>query len=253
MDPALVLYALCGLVGLAIAIFVVGSLVSVLRRPQLPDLSSLELGQAALTIAPLSPFASPPIAARSAIDNTTFEVQATTPFQRAVRALTPVPWLPKLPPAPITPLAPAKPRIDIPELPRLAAVTPVAPVPPVRTVEERSVSVVAVPSLTPKPELVPKADAAKPRPHRRTQQRARLPAPAVRFANWEARYPRKHGRGRRIVLVAFALLVASSGALVAAPHLIDPLCDDYAWFGDDAAQSVRQVAIDAHDTIASWL
>jgi hypothetical protein len=251
MDPALVLYALCGLVGLAIAIFVVGSLVSVLRRPQLPDLTSLELGQAALTIAPLAPLGpSPSMVARVAQDNSTFEIQATTPFQRAVRALTPVPWLPKLPPAPITPLAPAKPRIDIPELPRLAASTPVAPV---RTVEERSVSVVAVPSLTPKPELVAKPGAAKPRAHRRTQQRARLPAPAMRFANWEARYPRKHGRGRRIVLVMLALLVACSGALVAAPHLIDPLCDDYEWFGDDAAQSVRQVAVDAHDTLARWL
>ena len=80
----------------------------------------------------------------------------------------------------------------------------------------------------------------------------RLPALPVMFASWATRYPRKR-RGGRVVLVALALLVACRGALVAAPHLIDPLCDDYELLGDDAVQSVRQVAIDAHDAIASLL
>ena len=250
MDPTLVLYGSVGLVGLALAIFVVMSVVSLLRPPQLPDLAGFELGKAALTIAPI-----PSVALHPSSEDRRLEVQATTPFLRTLRTLTPVPWLPRLGPAPITPLEPSKPRIDIPDLPRLKAATPARPAPSGvsrSTAPATAVAPARAPATPVAPTRAPATTSVASGPPRR--QRVRLPTPPVMFASWAARYPRNaQRRVRRLLLVTFTVLVACSGALVAAPHAIDPLCDDYRWFGDDAASSVRQLALDAHDAIADVL
>lgn len=67
-------------------------------------------------------------------------------------------------------------------------------------------------------------------------------------------YPER--RSRKLVRFVMGLLVVgvlAAGAAIAYPALLDPLCDDYEWFGADAAQVVRQHARAAHAVIAQFI
>lgn len=53
-----------------------------------------------------------------------------------------------------------------------------------------------------------------------------------------------------------ALLVTSAlaaGAVVAFPAMLDPLCDDYEWFGNDTALVIRDYARDAHTAVVEFV
>lgn len=68
---------------------------------------------------------------------------------------------------------------------------------------------------------------------------AHLPVYPARRARWLV----------RIVVGLFVTSALAAGAVVAYPAMIDPLCDDYQWFGDTAAQSIREHARDANAAI----
>lgn len=53
----------------------------------------------------------------------------------------------------------------------------------------------------------------------------------------------------RIVIGTIVTLTLASGTIIAFPSLLDPLCDDYEWFGTEAASVVRHHACDAHNAI----
>jgi hypothetical protein len=58
---------------------------------------------------------------------------------------------------------------------------------------------------------------------------------------------------RRIIVGLFVTTVIAAGAVVTYPALLDPACDDYEWFGADAALVVREYAQGAHDAIAGFV
>lgn len=71
---------------------------------------------------------------------------------------------------------------------------------------------------------------------------ARLPVYPVRRTRWLA----------RVVLGMVVASVLAAGVVVAYPALLDPLCDDYEWFGARASQIVREHAQDARAAIVDW-
>ena len=70
-------------------------------------------------------------------------------------------------------------------------------------------------------------------------------------------HPTLQRRRRRPVLRVFVVtivFVITAGAVgVAQPSLLDPLCDDYEWFGADTAAAARDYAWTAHDWIYDLL
>jgi hypothetical protein len=63
-------------------------------------------------------------------------------------------------------------------------------------------------------------------------------------------YPHRRSRTLgRILIGLFVALTLASGTIIAVPSVIDPLCDDYEWFGAEAANVVRHYACDAHNSI----
>ncbi len=78
---------------------------------------------------------------------------------------------------------------------------------------------------------------------------ARLPSQPIRPV-----YPVR--RSRKLVRFTLALVIASivaGASVVAYPAMLDPLVDDYEWFGSDYAQLVRAYARDAHAAIAGLI
>jgi hypothetical protein len=61
--------------------------------------------------------------------------------------------------------------------------------------------------------------------------------------------PRRPRRVLRFALGTLAVLVIAAAVPIARPSVLDPLCDDYAWFGDDAVRVLRDGARVAHDAI----
>jgi hypothetical protein len=282
MGPIVTLYILAGCVAAAAALFVVMLLVSVMRRPQLPSISTF-----------------------------------TPPLQRMMRALTPLPLAPAgvaFDEAPTTamsktaPTMPAKPRYAA----QMLAVQPAGPVQtrspyaptiamqPAHTFEEPSVSSAAARSfpqalgaparssappqtgnlVAPAPWSAPRV-APPPLP-----QAARMIAPAppvpgfapspfvwespspaplatplptkgradVRRAVSHPKFPTKKKRWwLRISLGLVVTSALAAGAAVAYPAMLDPICDDYEWFGNDVASLAREQAQIAHDTIADFI
>ena len=152
------------------------------------------------------------------------------PLQRMMRALTPVPIA-----AP-----PVRPPVQVPAAPPV-----VRPKPPAA----RPSQPIARPS---QPVARPSQPIARatPRPSRPSTARvAPIPATVRRPV-----YPVKQSRPLLRVL-AWVLVTTSLAACAAItnPMLLDPLCDDYEWFGADTAQVARQYARDAHDAIASFI
>jgi len=63
----------------------------------------------------------------------------------------------------------------------------------------------------------------------------------------------REGRRRKLVRVlitsVFVTSIVSCLAFTAYPAMLDPLCDDYEWFGAGATQALRQAAYAAHEPI----
>lgn len=67
-------------------------------------------------------------------------------------------------------------------------------------------------------------------------------------------YPERRSRKlARFVMSLLVIGVLAAGAAIAYPALLDPLCDDYEWFGADAAHVVRQHARAAHAVFAQFI
>jgi hypothetical protein len=165
-------------------------------------------------------------------------------------------------PAPIAPSAPAhRPAATIapttPAAPRApAAPTAAAParhsaprLPAQRTAGRASVTLPSVPQRpqpareTYKPIITPLGNAKRPITLKVRsligQRGARLPV-----------YPARRGRWLvRIVVGLFITSALAAGTVVAHPAIIDPLCDDYVWFGADAAHVIRDQASAANAAI----
>jgi hypothetical protein len=63
-------------------------------------------------------------------------------------------------------------------------------------------------------------------------------------------------RSRKLLWFALTLFFTTGiavGAVVAYPPMLDPMCDDYEWFGADAARDLRQRAHDTHAAIADFI
>lgn len=67
-------------------------------------------------------------------------------------------------------------------------------------------------------------------------------------------YPARRSRKLvRFVVGLFLTTAIAAGAVVAYPAMLDPLCDDYEWFGADAAGVVREHARDAHSAVSEFI
>lgn len=141
------------------------------------------------------------------------------PLQRVIRALTPVPIV-------------ATPQPAVVAVPRAAVTTPRAAAPMPRAVVPAQPAIIR--PAAPRP--IPAAPAA--------------PAPVAR----RPVYPVKRTRPLlRFVVGLVVTTIVAAGAVVAYPALLDAPCDDYEWFGADAAQVVRGHARDAHATIVEFV
>jgi pSer/pThr/pTyr-binding forkhead associated (FHA) protein len=69
--------------------------------------------------------------------------------------------------------------------------------------------------------------------------------------DWAA--PRRSRMFLRCIVALFVTSVIAACVVVAFPPVLDPLCDDYEWFGAEAAGVVRQLAYDARSTIAELM
>lgn len=162
------------------------------------------------------------------------------PLQRVIRALTPPPILPQL--AHATPLPGPLPSAPT----KMLRVTAPVTAPPMPPPAPRP----APPPPPPPPRAaVPVPPVSLPiRPPR--AQRAPLAYSPISMP----RYPAKRSRWLRRVVIGLLLTSAlASVAAIAYPSLLDPMCDDYEWFGADAASAARGQAQLAHDTICDWL
>jgi hypothetical protein len=231
MAPLITLYILAACVAVAAGLFVVMLVLTAVRPPRLPD------------VVPLTP---------------------EPPLQRVIRALTPAPIaMARSTPVPLTMMAATPAPAPIA---REVVVRTMAP-----TVVERPIPPIVAPPIVPKPAVVakpvvekpaakPVARPAKPAvtlpahldsPRRFIPLSSEKPAPGTVHPRI---YPIKRTRvWPRVMLGVVVMMVATAGVVVAYPHVLDPLCDDYAWFGEDAAAIVREQAYLARETIAGWL
>ncbi len=160
------------------------------------------------------------------------------PIVRMIRALTPAPIAAATPvpalAAPRERFVPASTAISRPassSQARVAIPSPPAPqVPPMQRSPAPSPTV-----WTPAPQAPPRVAPSPPL------------SPQIRHPV----YPQRRSRPlRRVLAILFATVTLATGIIVAAPSLLDPLCDDYEWFGAEATTVVRQHASDAHAAIA---
>jgi hypothetical protein len=219
MAPEITLYILGGCVALAALLFIIMIVLSVARPPRLPVLSTYEppLQRMVRALTPL------PIAA-AAFD------EAPTKLKTPARPIPPRP-----PPMSANVQARSMPAVPAPAAPFVAPpiVAPVAPSPVAP----------AAPSAFVWNDHSP--------PPLSTQNRLRVdPKRAVSRPQYPVR------RSRKLLWFVLALFMTSAlavGAVVAYPALLNPLCDDYEWFGADAARDVRQRARDTHAAIADFV
>jgi hypothetical protein len=159
--------------------------------------------------------------------------QDPMPLQRMIRALTPLPLAPVAglidDEAPTTLHRPA-----VPSRPPPVPVRPVVHVAPALPPLPRSAP---SPFVWPNPvgPVIPNTPVTQ-----RTVSRPQFP-----------RYRRRWGL--RIFVATFMLGLGSTAAVVAHPAMLDPLCDDYEWFGAETTAVLRDHAVNAHDTIADFI
>jgi len=261
MAPVITLYILAGCVAAAAALFVVMIVLSALRPPQLPELS---LGPPPLQrmMRALTPL---PVATAPAIPSRMFDEAPTTtmPRSRQAKAFA----IPPMPPgvdaasAARTAAPAARPAPAPPPIPKAA--------PPTFAPPQRSAPAFAptAPSFAPPPapSFTPPAPALAPSPFvwemPGSAPPAFVPPPAKNKARADLqrrpislpRYPKRSRKLLRFIIALFVFSTLSAGAAVAYPSLLDPLCDDYEWFGGDATQVVREYARDAHAAIYDFI
>jgi hypothetical protein len=217
MAPLITLYILAACVAVAAGLFIVMLVLTAVRPPRLPE------------VVPLLP---------------------EPPLQRVIRALTPAP-APIAREVVVRTIAPTVVERPIPPI----VAPPIVPKPPVVAkpviIEKRVVA---------KPAAVAKKSAPKPAvtlPAHLDSPRRFIPLSSEQPAPGAARpriYPIKRTRlWPRVMLGMIVFMLATAGVVVAYPHLLDPLCDDYAWFGEQAAVVVREQAYLARETIVDWL
>jgi hypothetical protein len=108
-----------------------------------------------------------------------------------------------------------------------------APAPPVQVVQR-----VAAPVIVPAPMFAPQ---------RFAPPRAVKYVDLSKSSSRRAVYPVKHTRPLlRLVVGVFVTVALAAGAIVAYPAMLDAPCDDYEWFGSEAAVVVREYARDAN-------
>lgn len=216
MTPMITLYILAGCVALAAAIFVVMIIATALRPPELPRIG----------------------------------MDMPPPIERMVRALTPPPFA-TVAPVMRSPVAAAAP---------VAAPASVAPAAPAASAMRSAVPAVAPAMRAPVPAVAPVVSPAVVSAAPVTRPPIVLPlvpppAPAIARARpILPLYPVRRGRKLlRVTLVLFALAVVAAGSVVAYPAMLDPLADDYEWFGADTVSVLREQARIAHDAIAAFV
>jgi hypothetical protein len=254
MAPMITLYILGGCVAAAVLLFIVMIVLSALRPPQLPELSvdapPLERFMRALTPAPIAgaPGMQPAYARAAAVPPRT---RPPSPPPAAIKQ-----------PAP--PAAAVQPQVQPP------VVAPPSVIQPVIAPPSAIKPVVALPPVVkPAPPVVAQAPATRPAPsHAATRPAsaapaARAPRPPVAFTRPPYAAPAAFARpvyparrGRKLLRGFAALLLTTTlvaGTVVAYPALIDPLCDDYVWFGADAAAVIREHAREANVVLADLI
>ena len=260
MAPMITLYILGGCVAAAVLLFIVMIVLSALRPPQLPELSvdapPLERFMRALTPAPIAAPGMQPAYARTA---------AVPPRTRP----------PSPPPAtikqPAPPAAAAQPQVLPPVVAPPSAIKPVVAPPsaikPVVVPTSAIKPVVALPPVVKPaaPPVVAQAPAPSPAATRPASAApaARAPRPPVAFTRPPYAAPAAFARpvyparrGRKLLRGFVGLLLKTTlvaGTVVAYPALIDPLCDDYVWFGADAAAVIREHAREANVVLADLI
>jgi len=64
------------------------------------------------------------------------------------------------------------------------------------------------------------------------------------------RYPElRRRRWPMVIAMVLSVMILAFTTLAIRPTLLDPLCDDYAWFGDRAATGVRAAARAVHRAV----
>ena len=232
MAPMITLYILGGCVAVAALLFVVMIVLSALRPPELPNLSEpMPLQRMIRALTPL------PIATATPGMTRSFDEAPTTLMPRAAVAAARPPVPPRAPVATRPPVPPVPPRPaptfapPPPPPPQAFAPPPIAPAP--------SPFVWSVPT----PTVAPSAVVTAPPKFVRVEPSRR----PVSLPTYPARRPRKL---LRFCVGLFVTSLLASGVVVAYPAMLDPLCDDYEWFGAEATHVVREHARNAHDAIA---
>jgi hypothetical protein len=287
MDAMLTLYILCGCVALAVLLFVVMGVASVLRRPQLPDLDAvMQAGPMRQFLRALTPRPLPlPASIVALAPSPAQSDRAQTDRDLVPRTVIPLPAIVGIAPAtrsraqlqmmsldqalavpreaehlPIMPNTAIQPMQPMPQpAPRLRTVPKATRPPPVATEEPPHLpTVVVAPALLEPVQPVERAIAWAPPPPTATIRPA-MPAdfwttdPAVANQRRSARalpqYPDRPSVLGRILGWTIATLLVAAAPAVVEPALLDPLCDDYEWDGAETAAIARDVAREAHAAI----
>ncbi|HEY5928151.1 MAG TPA: hypothetical protein VIV11_40970 [Kofleriaceae bacterium] len=235
MAPMITLYILGGCVAVAALLFIVMIVLSALRPPELPNLSEpMPLQRMIRALTPL-PIAMP--ASTRLFDEAPTTQMPRMAAARAMRSAAPATQAPVFAPPPppprsVAPPPPPPPRAAAPPPPPQAFAPPppaFAPSPFVWDAPPRTAQPSA--AISPAPSFV----------------RVNASPRAVSRPRYPARRPRKL---LRFCVGLFVTSVLATGAIVAYPAMLNPLCDDYEWFGADATHVVRAHARDAHAAIA---
>lgn len=77
------------------------------------------------------------------------------------------------------------------------------------------------------------------------------PAHAIRIELRPSRpaFPKQPRWKLRVLIGVFAVMLLAVGVTIACPVVLDPLCDDYDWFGAGAATAVRDAAWTANEAV----
>lgn len=275
MAPQTVFYILAGCVAVAALVFVVMIVVTALRPPQLPELDVDPPPPLERMIRALTPVPFAPATAGGAFEQARAPSPPMRPSSPRVVPATPQ-VAPSIAPASPTPIA----RTAAP--PARIAPPGVAPTPSATTTAPPfaapSAPVSATPSAPPSASIAPPSARTTAKPAAKAlaapfsgyvlPSAARRGAPAVTAAPIPSTlridrsregarlpvYPERRARWLlRIVLGMFVASLLAAGAVVAYPALLDPLCDDYEWFGAEASQVVREHAQNARAWIVELI
>jgi hypothetical protein len=262
MAPLITLYILAACVAVAGGLFIVMIVLTAVRPSRLPDVPLEPEPPLQRVIRALTP---PPVAIATAMPSRPpaareFVSPPDAPLASARGVVAPAPAVARA----VVPRAPVVARAVVapPVVPQPAAAARAAVAPPIV-----APPVVMQPTVVTPPPAARRAEDVSSPPARGIKPSVTLPAhldaprrfiplgpaPAPGIAR-PAIYPVKRMRmWPRIVLCLFVTTIAAAGVVIAYPHVLDPLCDDYAWFGDEAAVVVRDHAREARAAIVGWL